>query len=503
MRSFPTVFAEIGCDSTDQEVVDALINTAKSNRTWGGSESLICNFGANPSVQSFAHDCLIERDPPLAAIATAYSHIQNLRMDVLSRVSALPTSLRYILAEVASIDSEHHAVMADILNRYDREVDGDLKVILSIRHHELLRSSKINATKSIETLLKDVRLTGSDFDMRRAAAVAGLITLGTIKEFATLREDNKLLAISIGNYNRESGALLELIARNWDELTTHIGENLIERIGRHSSLEHVWDLLAPYLTWSDRLHQEFISYCELANTPIGIPSLRALARERPNSDLLKNHCLKAVVLKDGRGVRSPWSDRALAFEATYILRDQFGANLDISLDLHDRFITLKDSEHAMMLAIYDPSHNAFRSLKILPLTLGTEHHEWAAACTISAGSQGSSDFVEVLRAMINRENHSSWDFQEYTNIAVLERLARDPEAVKIIMHVLAGEVTGSEVASLPRYLAETGPFDEALLIILRQKLDFFSRRKGVVIAGYDALANEIRPISHSLLDALR
>lgn len=501
---YVAAFEEMGCGWNDQEVVDELVKTAKSNLHFGGDyDSLIRTFGANPLVQSFARDRMLERAPALAAIAAAYSHIPDLRAGVLSRVGALPTSLRYVLAEVASIDGDHHVAMADLLNRYDWEVDADLKVLLSIRHHELLHSSQINATKIVETLLADARSVGPDLDERRAAAAAGLITLGAMKQFANLRENDKPLAIHIGNYSNESGVLLELLVRKWDELKSDLGEGLVERIGPHSSLEHLWDLFAPYLTWNDGLRQEFVSYCELANSSLGIPSLRALARERPNSDLLERHCLLAVAMTDERGMRSPWTDRAQACEAAYILRDQFGAKPDISRSLHDGFIKLKDAKRAMVLAIYDPGHDVFGTLKISPLMLGTEHYEWAAACTISAGSQGSAEFIEVLRAMINRDTHDLWDFQEYTNIAVLGRLARDPEAVKILMRALAGEVTGSEAASLPRYLASTGPFDDAVLTALRRKLDFFSRRKGVVVAGYDALANEIRPISHSLLDALQ
>ncbi len=503
LHAYPHIFAEIGCDSTDQEVVDELVKAAKSNRSWGGSESLIRKFSANPSVQALARERLLERAPPLFAIADAYSHVQDLRANVLNRIGALPTSLRYILAEVASIEGGHHDVMAELLNRYDWEVDGDLKVLFSIRYCEHLKSSKGNAAKAIETLLADVRSVGPDYEERRAAAVAGLITLGAMMEFGKLREDNKPLTIIVGKYDQASGALLELIARRWDELKLQLGEDLVNRIGRHSSMETVWDSLAPFLVWNDRLRQEFVSYCELAHASLGIPSLRALAQERPNSELLESHCLHAVEYIHQSNGRSPWAANALAFEAAYFLRDQFGGKADISRRLHDVFAMRRDAESAMMLAIYNPEHHALGTLNVSPLELGTQHHSWAVACTVSSAKQNSAEFVEVLRAMINRDAHSLWDFQAYTNIAVLERLSREPEALAIIVRALAGEVTNSEAASLPRYLASITPFDEATLLTLRSKLDFFSRRIGVVVAGYDALADEIRPISHSLLDALR
>jgi len=503
LHVLPNVFADIGCDSTDHEVVDELLKAAKSDKFWGGAEPLIYRFSTSPSVQAFSRECLLERDPPLLAIAKAYPHVQEFRKNVLGRIGALPNSLRYTLTEVASIECEHHDVMAELLKRYDWEVDGNLKVLLSIRHYEHLISLKGDVTNSIETLLKDVRAVGPDNSERRAAATAGLITLGAMREFAKLLEGNKPLTIHIGRYDQLSDSLLELIARRWDELKSELGEGLVNRIGSLHSIETVWDALAPFLAWNNRLHQEFVSYCELTDSFLGIPSLKALAQERPNSDLLERHCLHVVESPyESKGL-SPLEANTLMIESAYILRDQFGGKPDISSRLNSIFTSRKNSESAMILAIYDPKHSAIEELKIQPLELATRYNSWAAACTISAARKNSAEFVEVLRMMINRDTHSLWDFQTYTNVAVLERLSRDPETVEILVRTLAGELTNSEAASLPRYLVSIAPFDEATLQVLRSKLDFFSWKKGVAVAGYDAIADDVRPISHSLMDALR
>jgi hypothetical protein len=79
-----------------------------------------------------------------------------------------------------------------------------LKVLLSIRRHELLRSSGASLAKAIETLLADVMSLGPDFEERRAAAAAGLITLGAMNEFANLCEQNKPLSIHLGRYRLET-----------------------------------------------------------------------------------------------------------------------------------------------------------------------------------------------------------------------------------------------------------------------------------------------------------
>jgi hypothetical protein len=47
--------------------------------------------------------------------------------------------------------------------------------------------------------------------------------------------------------------------------------------------------------------------------------------------------------------------------------------------------------------------------------------------------------AEVVLAMINRDTHNIWNFQDVTNRAVVKRLQRDPEGVRRLKDKLASQ----------------------------------------------------------------
>jgi hypothetical protein len=157
---------------------------------------------------------------------------------------------------------------------------------------------------------------------------------------------------------------------------------------------------------------------------------------------------------------------------------------------------------SIALSLYDPSNRVFANLKVSALDFGVLYGRWPLAVHIAAETQSTIDFVEVLRAMVNRDRHSPWDFQDKVNIAIQARLMRDEEASYHVRRALTDKPTPNEIASLPRYLAAAGALDTQAYDTCRALLDLLYKRAGVPLAGYDALADEVRTVTHSLLDAL-
>jgi hypothetical protein len=98
-------------------------------------------------------------------------------------------------------------------------------------------------------------------------------------------------------------------------------------------------------------------------------------------------------------------------------------------------------------------------------------------------------------------SHSIWSFQDVTNRAVVERLRRDSDAVRLVKHRLAGSPSASEIASLPRYLSAAGASDEEVnqrcaALLTHEARELLPR------AGYDAVDDSIRAVSRSLLEVL-
>jgi hypothetical protein len=103
--------------------------------------------------------------------------------------------------------------------------------------------------------------------------------------------------------------------------------------------------------------------------------------------------------------------------------------------------------------------------------------------------------------MINRDAHGIWNFQEITNRTVVERLQRDPEAVRRLKDKLASNPTESETASLPRYLMAAGALDDNVHERCRSLLQEEDRH-ALSRAGYDAVDGSTRAVTRSLLEVL-
>ncbi|HEX9381949.1 MAG TPA: hypothetical protein VF908_00965, partial [Gemmatimonadaceae bacterium] len=130
-----------------------------------------------------------------------------------------------------------------------------------------------------------------------------------------------------------------------------------------------------------------------------------------------------------------------------------------------------------------------------------EFSNWVTALHLASARCCAKEFLEVALAMINRDAHGIWTFQDVTNRAVVERLQRDPEAVRRFKDKLASNPTESETASLPHYLAAAGALDDEVHERCRSLLQYETSH-ALPRAGYDAVDNSIRAVSRSLLEVL-
>jgi hypothetical protein len=501
-----SAFAQIGCNASDKEVVDVLLAKATSSNAhlFNGIGEMIENFSANERVREFTLNILDQRSVPVAAIASAYEKDDEIRRKLLRQLAPLPTSLRYLVVETASIEDDRHIGTRHLLEQYDCETDTDLKVTMAIRNYEQVKYSAQDWTVAVERLLDDCRAVGPDLEERRAAAFAGIVTLKATSRFAPLMDYNKPISISIGrSHGGQSQALLQLIIDHWDEISTELGPDPSSRIGRiGGSSSQAWEALAPYVSRNEAARRDFVSYCENISNPIGSRILKALARERPKSDLLERRCWSALDSTTNPTHLSPLDSERLAIEAAYLLHDHFGGQTETSERLHERVLSRPSDVYAIAFALYNPRHEFFSNLKIRPLEIGQIYGKWNVAIHIGAETQPACDFIEILCAMINRNLHSIWIFQDWINIAVQARLARDQEAAVLVHKVLNSKPSPNEIASLPRYLASAGVLDAEAYDSCRVLLDHYYRKPGVPLVGFDALANEVRPVAFSLLDAL-
>jgi CRP-like cAMP-binding protein len=499
--------AALGCTAEDTEAVDTLLAAVgRGAPAFDPGVVLLTHFSTNPRVRQYAQETLRDRAPPLAALARAYENDAGIRPQILAYANPLPVTLRGDIAEAASGEANSHPAFERVLKGYDVEADGELKISASIHYHRYVaRTSGVPSAGHMKELVDALHAVGPDLHERRAAAFAGMLLLGRVNEIVPMTDyGDKPLHIQSGKgYRNESDSLMALMCERWEDVRQAFGVDLAARFGDFGADEgHLWDCLATHINASPAARRDFLAFCSQTDTTLGLRSFIALTREQPSSELLLNHCWRVF----GREVtgqherHSAWAVQRIRLEIAYILRDQFRDRTDVKERLREALKRGRSAE-VVALALVEPNDPLFDQLRYGPREISQQFSDWVAALHLASARSGAEEFVEVALAMINREFHGIWNFQEITNRAVVERLQRDPETVRRLKDKLASNPTESETASLPRYLMAAGALDDDVHERCRSLLQDEARH-ALPRAGYDAVDNSTRAVSRSLLEVL-
>ncbi|WP_178130376.1 NACHT domain-containing NTPase [Reyranella sp. CPCC 100927] len=500
-------FAALGCKSDDTEVVDTLLAAVgKGSPAYDPSETILTHFSGNSSVRRYALQALSDRDPPLAALARVYEDDTDIRSQILACANPLPIALRGEIVEAAFAEADNRPAFKRVLENYDIEVDGNLKIATSIYFHRYMhRVPSFAASDHLKKVEEDLHAVGLEMDERRAAAFAGMLILGHVNDIPPMVEygDEPLRIRTGAGYGKESDSLMALMAERWEEVREAFRDSLPARFGAFGADEaHLWDCLAPHINASLAARQDFLAFCNRTDATLGMKSIAALAREQPSSELLLNHCCR-VFEREVTGPHerhSPWAVKRTRLEIAYVLRDQFHYRADLRERLRK---TLKPwhGEGVIWFLLTEPNDPWFAGIRRTPMEIALESSDWVSATHLASARSGSQEFVEVALAMINRQVFNIWNFQSVINRAVIERLGRDTQVAHRFKETLDCCPTESEIASLPRYLMAAGASDSSLHERCRALLEDEARYP-LPRAGYDVIEDSVRSVSHSLLEVL-
>jgi hypothetical protein len=498
-----SAFTQLGTIS-DKAILDVLITKVLAEPELGssGPYSLIALCPDEARVKEYAISTLAERNPRLALLASVYRDDPSVRGKIAEQVGSLTASMRLHIIDAASREFDRNDTAKKILSRYDIEDDGQLKIQGAIKNYQALYPTDIDRRKVINDLLSDANAVGHDYEERRAAAFAGLITYNATEKFAALEWNNKPLEICLGTYGRESQALLRLVAEHWDELDQSFEKKFISRFKHSSSESHFWTLISPYVSNSSLLREKFIDYCGNTTKCLEAQQFQALAKELPKSDLLLRHCLLSIKSLEDSMNDSPWSRYQSYFEASYILRDQFSGDIELLIQLQKMLHESNFQHGVAAMAIYDPFNPSLDNVAKEILS-EIDTFEPRVSSIILAASRFESKPLEVMvRRMINRTNHSLWDFQDRVNYAIKSRIGSNEEFAAVIRTGLTANPTESEISSFSRYLGSTGKLDEDTQKLCQHLLNERYVSSRIPANGYDAVSDLVRPVVHSLLDVL-
>jgi hypothetical protein len=482
-----------GCNAADNEAVTAILAFPDKLRgAFDASYSLFRAFGAHPKVRALALARVREADAPLAAIAAGYADDLEFAPALFDAAVPLPIDLRTQVVEVAATGATGTALEA-VLGQAMLETDPELRARMVIAHHRALPSQAHDAAR--QALLAKAVAVGPHYESMRAAALAGLATIGALDALATLEDRGKPVALETGGLSEGIASVERLVCERFAEFEAAFGDSLPERfksLGRDSPLA---EILSAAPGASPAARAAFLALAERGEIPRTPHALRALAAERPRSALLLARCWDTLDSRDNR------NDRAMVnAEVAIILRDHFPGDAGVRHRLVERFKKTPATVTRIPLAIFAPDAEELP----LPIdfdALGHEFADWTVAVHVAACRADSAAFCKLLEAMVTRRWRSQFDAQQITNLAVEGRLQRDADLECLLSARIEKDVNPSVSGSFARYLAAAGKLSPASRGRALDLLAAFGTSQRLPVAGYDAIADQWRAARATLLDA--
>lgn len=487
-------FEACGCDADDNEAVAAMLAFPENLRgIFDATDALFRVFGAHTDVRHLALRCVRDADAPLAAIAASYKDDPEFVRALFDAAVPLPVDLRTQVIEVAATGATGTALEV-VLSQAMRETDPELRARMVIAHHQAVRSEELEA--ALQVLLTDIVTVGSDYEVARAAALAGLVTIGRLDTLATMQDRGKPVPlIAASGFGEGIDSVERLVCERFADFQAVFGDSLPERLGSHvgGGLAAILSV-APAASMAAR--SEFLALVERGKMPLTLRALRALAAERPRSDLLLARCWKMLERAHQNNYHAVESA-----EVALILREHFSGNGALRQRLIERFTLRSTVDNAMALAIFAPDAKELPFPIDLEL-LGREFADWTVAVHVAAYRADGAAFCNLLEAMVMRHSRTSFDAQHIANLAVEERLQRDPELGELLAARITAEVEPDISGSFARYLAAAGKLGSHARGRVLDLLRALASSQRLPVSGYDAIADQQRAVRATLLDAV-
>lgn len=484
-----------GCDASDDEAVAAILAFPDQLRgMFDACDPLFRAFGAHANVRALARERTHEADGPLAVLATNYADDPEFAPALFDAAVPLPVDLRTQVVEVAAIGATG-TTLETVLGQAMLETDPELRARMTIAHYRTLPSEVHDAAR--EALLTKAVAVGSDYESVRAAALAGLVTIGELDALATLEDRGKPIALeTTGGFIGGIASVERLVCERFADFEAAFGDSLPERFRSLSSGSRLTEILSASPGASPAARVAFLALAERGEIPPTPQALRALAAERPRSDLLLACCWDMLDSRDRHNGRA-----MINADVGLFLRDHFSGDAGVRHQLVERFKATPITMTAIPLAIFAPD------AEDLPFpidfdVLGHEFADWTVAVHVAAYRADSATFCKLLEAMATRPRRTQFDAQQITNLAVEERLQRDSKLEGLMSARIEKDVNPSISGSFARYLAAAGKLSPEVRSRALELLETFRISQRLPVAGYDAISDQWRAVRATLLDAV-
>lgn len=498
-------FSALGNKIDEGEAVSAIMpHVSNPSNMFRGEGDLISRFHADSRVRAFALERLKKPSPPLVKMAGVYAADIEIAPLILQRASPLPTVSRRYIARRASQRFDDEA-LRKALEQCDLETDDNALIQATIGLSYAALATPGMAQKRTEVLGEQLHAVGHNYNAKRAAAFGGLLALGRVDVFESMKEisnDKKLRIDLVGKFN-DYAPVLELTAERWEELEAVMGDSPVSRLSlyREGSADF-WRAFAPYLNRSPLLRRRFLEYCEDKSVVLEASGLMALSRLRPSSSLLLDCCKRALAPEHNTQKRTTLEDSRITLVASKCLAGHYSEDSSAIEAIIAASDSLKAGGAALVgLASIKPDQEVVvREYSNLQEHQGRELLDCAVIWLLSA--QGTPDQVaNAFIGFVTRSTPSPWDFSEDTLTAFRTRLERDPEFEENLSRLAKDNDEPSIRASTVRLLGSMSSTQSQDLA--EELLAAECQRPGPPRFALDILTNRIRPARDLMRDVLR
>ncbi|WP_436054298.1 NACHT domain-containing protein [Phenylobacterium sp. LjRoot225] len=488
-------FAQLGCDEQDEEVVEILLPRFAARAIFDDLGGLFLHFGDHPKVRALAIRELQGPRQPLAALAQAYGHDDEVRPLVRRRLTPASASLRYVIAEACAVDGDRHPALLAVLESFDAETDFDLRVQLVI-YYSALRAAQGPAPDLEARLLAETERRGMDHEEARSTGFAGLVELGQVRLMDPPGDAGRRIRIQDPIGDAGSAALVRLIVERWDALEALLGQGWVDR-WFDDGRDGVWHRLAPHLGGHPAARRAFLEWCDTAKS-LGPAALRALAELDPGSDVLRRHV--AAALTPPMPERRPPLITLIA--AAEIARDQFPHPAWIG-ESEMRFERGRDGDTAVVLAILAPTHPALAGIEMTSVEIGQTFRGWLIGAYLAAWTEPADLVAHYVAAMAGRIAAASHENQDLMNRVLAARVGRDPALAAELNAVRTSGADLQSFCAAAQLLAAAGRREDAWRDDILGRLKAEHGQEGLPKIIFDTAADQYRPAAHVLLDILQ
>jgi len=473
---------------------------------WNAKTHLLEFFPKNVLVRERALKELDDAEPPLYAIAGAYSQDPQVRPLLDALIQPLHQDLRLTLVQaLRSFVLRENSFARDLLRSYSREWSGEVRTSAAVGCYTAIQKLRSSHDTDVAFLLTELGKTGPGYDERRQAAVGGLLILGEAQKLmeALVCEGEKGLGVRTAIEGGHNWELVRMIIESWEVLTGISGEAIWKTFPE-------WDVFISQLAQAGKRQLALAIPARLVaeverQASIDVGAFRALSVLREGQQSFQEFCfgLFSKQRHDAQRTHISWgyNEVGVWFEAARYLASHYSGDAELGAQLED--IAQHSHEPSGPIAALCrgwPNSSvieriwksrADRKLNAEPVT--------AWVVSTKSTSKQFADYVVALPEALLCETW--WRFPRETMRAVRRRLTADVEAQRIIIESAQASMDTDVIASVSGLLGTNARDRRLLREWARGQLKVLQKPGTIQPMGYDMLSGQVRPVEFCLLEA--